>query len=674
MNRRPLDPKDLYKIQTVGRAEVSPDGEHIVYVVQRIDENQDKAFTDLYLADVESGRVRRLTSTGKDDNPRFSPDARRIAFTSKRTGKKQIWILDLSGGEAWHLPTREAVASIEWGPDGKNIFYSAKVFSKPQGWVPYPGAPEGDGERLKALAEKEKAEPQDNAVKVITSFRYRIDGTGYLGEKKSHIFLAPVPDYPPLDNLEPQGRQITAGDWNYGSFSVSPDGKYLAVAGYHGDSPELAGKTDLWLYEIATGQESLLYDAPGPTHSPLWSPCGSFLAFIGHDRRCGHSTTSHLWLLNLDKQRPQTQKDAIPITLPLDRPVGAYAGAELSLSGGHKLFWCGKELFFLMGDGGVAGLYKADTAGRVEPVLVDPGRCLSSIHGQGDILIYTASSPDQLEELYVNVGGEERPVSGINAEFSKEIAMGPWEYMPYRSSDGQEVDGWVLYPTDYTEGKKFPLLLMIHGGPHGAYGPSFRFIGQQFAGRGYLVLFTNPRGSETYGQDFACCIDRDWGNKDYADIMAGVDALIARDLVDEDRIFAYGWSYGGYMSCWIATQTDRFKAICAGASVTNLLSDYGTSDITLSDEWEYGGQPWKDARHLLDHSPLAHVENVRTPLLLLHGENDLRCPIGQTEEFYIALKRLGKEVVMVRYPNEFHSLLRPLHQVDRCQRLLSWLK
>lgn len=674
MKRRPLGPEDIYNIRTVGRAELSPDGKQIVYVVQRMDKEEDQAFTDLYLAEVESGQVRRLTATGKDNNPRFSPDGSRIAFTSCRSGKEQIWILELAGGEAWHLPTREAVASIQWGPDGKNIFYAAKVFSKPPGWVPYPGAPQGDGERLRALAAKEKAEAQDNAVKVITSFRYRVDGTGYLGEKKNHIFICPVPSQRPLEDLEPQGRQITAGDWNCGSYAVSPDGKYLAVASYHGDSPELAGKTDLWLYEVATGQESLLYDAPGPTHSPLWSPCGSFLAFIGHDRRCGLSTTSQLWLLNLDRQGPQTQWDAIPITLPLDRPVGAYAGAELSLGGGHKLFWRGEELFFLMSDGGVSGLYKTDTAGQVEPVLVDSGRSLTSVHGQGEILIYTASCPDQLEELYVNIGGEERPVTGINTQFVQGIAMGPWEYMPYKSSDGQQVDGWIIYPTDFQAGKKYPLLLLIHGGPHGAYGPSFRFIGQQFAGRGYLVLYTNPRGSETYGQEFACCIDRDWGNKDYADIMAGVDALIARGLVDEGRLFAHGWSYGGYMCCWIATQTDRFKAICAGASVTNLLSDYGTSDITLSDEWEYGGQPWKDAQHLLARSPLAHVENVRTPLLLLHGENDLRCPISQTEEFYIALKRLGKDVVMIRYPNEFHSLRRPLHQVDRYQRLLAWFK
>lgn len=677
MSKRPLEPKDIYNIASVGRAEISPRSSSIVYVVQRIDGKEDKALTDLYLAEAESNTVRRLTSSGKDNNPRFSPDGSRIAFTSSRSGKEQIWIIELQGGDAWHLPTREKVSSIEWGPDGKSIFYAAKVFSRPQDWVPYPGAPASDGERLKALAEKDKADEKfkDNKVKVITSFRYRIDGTGYIGDIKNQIFVTPVPSQTPLQQLDPQGRQITAGDWTNGSFTVSPDGKYLVVSSCHSSNPELLGKTDLWLYEVATGAVSLLYDAPGPAHSPLWSPCGRWLAFIGHDRCCGLSTTSHLWLLDMDQTtRPLTQGDAIPVTLPLDRPVGAYDAAELSLSGGHKLFWKQGELYFLMTDGGVSGLYKTDASGQVTSILQDPSRSLSSVHGSGNTLVYTASSPNQLEELYVNVSGTERSLSNANADFIHTVSMGAWEHMPYTSSDGQTVDGWVIYPPDYEEGRQYPLLLLIHGGPHGAYGPSFRFIGQQFAGHGYLVLYTNPRGSESCGQKFACCIDRDWGNKDYADIMAGVDALIARGMVDEGNIFAHGWSYGGYMSCWIATQTNRFAAICAGASVTNLLSDYGTSDITMSDEWEYGGQPWKDAQHLLAHSPLAHVENVQTPLLLLHGENDLRCPVSQTEEFYIALRRLGKEAIMIRYPDEFHGLRRPIHQVDRYQRLISWFE
>ena len=195
---------------------------------------------------------------------------------------------------------------------------------------------------------------------------------------------------------------------------------------------------------------------------------------------------------------------------------------------------------------------------------------------------------------------------------------------------------------------------------------------QIFAAQGYVVLYTNPRGSTTYGQDFTCAIDKNWGVVDYLDIMRGVDEVIDRDLADPERLFVHGWSFGGYMTCWLVTQTNRFRAACGGAIVANMLSGYGTSDIIWSDEYEYGGQPWKDYVHLIERSPIGHVHKVETPIMLLHGEDDLRCPIGQSEEFYASLRRLGKDAVMIRYPGEYHGLRRPLHRVDRYERLLAW--
>ena len=681
--KKPLEPKDIYNISTVGEAELSSDGAYIVYTAQKIDEKTGKTISDIFLAETATDKIRRLTSTGQNSCPHFSPDGSRLAFSSDRSEKGQIFILDLGGGEAWQLPTEQGVSTFEWGPDGRTMFYTAKVFSKSQDWIPYPGAPEDDRERLETVANRahldQKVETkQENSTRVITSFKYRADGSGYIGDVRNHIFVTPVPDHAPLAEIEPQGRQITSGDWNHGSFATSPDGKYIVVSSRQTDTPELDSKLDLWLYEVESGHKHLLFDAPGPAGNPHWSPCGRYIAYTGDNNSCGKSTTNHLWLLDMSKSlkgetvATQTPKGALPVTLPLDRPVGAYAGAELRLGGGSTMFWMGREFYFIMTDRGIPGIYKTDIMGNVTKVLVDRNRAITSVHCTNDIMIYTASAPDQLEELYIIISGQERPVTKVN-DFLETIALGKWEYMPYKS-DGLDVDGWVIYPTNYQPGRTYPLLLLIHGGPHGAYGPAFMFTGQQFAGRGYMVLYTNPRGSESYGQEFACCIDKNWGDRDYADILAGVDALIARGKVDEKNMFVHGWSYGGYMSCWLATQTNRFKAICAGANVTNLLSDYGTSDITLSDEWEYGGQPWKDAAHLMKHSPLQHVENVSTPLMLMHGENDMRCPPGQTEEFYIALKRLNKDVVMIRYPNEFHSLKRPAHRVDRYQRLLSWFE
>ncbi len=592
-------------------------------------------------------------------------------------------------GEAWQLPTEEVVGSYLWFPDGQQIAYTAKVFSKADTWVPYPGAPESDAPRLKEIAarahkkdKKADGDKKPNEIKVITRFRYRVDGLGYLGDLRRQIFVTPVPAAAPLDELKPQGRQVTSGDYDHDLPAISPDGRHLIVAARRTETADYDQRQDLWLFAVETGAAHLLYDAPGPTGSPLWSPGGSLVAFTGHDNSVSVSTTNDLWLLNVERfiadlgqgatPAPYTQTDVVNITRPLDRPIGCYAGAELRYAGGGSMFWQGEELYFLISDHGAAGIHKTDASGQVTPVLADPDRSISSLHGGHDKLLYTASTPDKPEELFFRAGAIESSVIRLNDALLAEIELGRWEKMVYPSDDGQPVDGWVLYPVGYEAGKQYPLMLLIHGGPHGAYGPSFMFNAHLFAGQGYVVLYTNPRGSQTYGQHFACCIDKNWGDRDYADIMAGVDAVLARGLAGPDRLFVYGWSYGGYMTSWIVTQTTRFKAACAGAPVVDLHSDYGTADITWSNEHEYGGRPWKEAEHLLKHSPLSYVDRVETPLLLLHGEGDLRCPIIQSEEFYIALKRQGKTVVMVRYPGEYHGPRRHLHRLDRYQRLVAW--
>jgi len=689
---RALAPKDIYAIKCVGDPQLSPDGKLLAYTVLRIDEEKDKGFTDIYLADLDSGKTRRLTNSGKDGSPRFSPDGRRIAFVSSRSDKSQLWIIDVAGGEAWLVPTAEAVVGAPvWFPDGKCIAYNANVFSHPEGWQPYPGAPEYDAKRLMEIA-KQANEPdkksddnkKKNEVKVITRLHYRHDGVGYFGDLRRQVFVTPVPDAAPSGELKAAGVQVTKGDFDFGAPTVSPDGRYLVVDVHQSEWADYEHKRDLWLYDIERGEGILLYRASGPTSSPLWSPDGRTIAFEGNDFSRNVSTTDDLWLLDVSafmadvkagqRPAPLTQENAINVTRPFDRPFGAHNGSELRGGGGNQMFWAGSELYFLMSDRGAAGIHKTDARGRVTPVLVDPSRAISGITGDGKRLVYLASQVDKLEDIFLHDGGAGHPLTHVNDEFLAEVEFARWEKFTYNSTDGTPIDGWIIYPNGYETGVRYPLMLMIHGGPHGAYGPGFTFMGQLFASRGYAVLFTNPRGSTTYGQDFTCAIDKNWGVIDYADLMAGVDAVIARGLADPQKLFVQGWSFGGYMTCWIVTQTNRFRAACGGASVTNLLSDYGVADILWADEWEYGGQPWKDAEHLLSRSPLTHVEKVSTPLLLLHGESDLRVFTTQSDEFYAALKRLKKEVVMVRYPGEYHGLRRPIHRVDRYERTLAWFE
>lgn len=689
---RALTPRDIYAIRCVGDPQLSPDGKLLAYTVLRIDEEKDKGLTDIFLADLEGGQTRRLTNSGKDSAPRFSPDGRRIAFVSSRNEKSQLFVIDLGGGEAWPVPTDEAVTGAPtWFPDGKLIAYNASVFSHPDDWRPYAGAPEYDAQRLREIAKRANETEKNgddkkkaNEVKVITRLHYRHDGIGYFGDLRRHVFVTPVPDTAPAGELKPAGRQITHGDSDFGAPAISPDGRSLVVDANRSEQADYEHKRDLWLYDVESCDAALLYSAAGPSANPRWSPDGDMIAFEGHDFSRNVSTTGDLWLLNVREfmagiragghPSALTQACAVNVTRPLDRPFGAHSGSELRGSGGDQLYWAGSELYFIMSDHGAGGVYKTSADGCVTPVLVDPARAISAISGDGTRLAYLASEVDRLEEVFLADGAGGQPIARANDGFSADVTLAKWEKFTYKSADCTEIDGWLIYPVGYEPGRKYPLMLLIHGGPHGAYGPGFNFMGQLFAARGYAVLFTNPRGSTTYSQDFTCAIDKDWGALDYADILAGVDVIIDRGLADPDRLYVQGWSFGGYMTCWIVTQTGRFRAACGGASVSNLHSDYGVADILWADEWEYGGQPWRDAAHLLARSPLTHVEQVRTPLLLLHGESDLRVFTTQSDEFYAALKRLGKDVVMVRYPGEYHGFRRPLHRVDRYERTLAWFE
>lgn len=720
MEKRPLNPDDIFQISCVGDPQVSPDGRSVAYVRQHIEKEKEQVVSDIFIADIRSGTSRRLTSSGKDHTPRWSPDGKRIAFISTRTSRSQIWVIDVSGGEAWHVPTKEEVhGDIQWSPDGKTIFYSAKVFSKPAEWVPYPGCPEDDRDRaveqarraMKAEHDKEADKNQEkkpNDIKVITRLRYRMDGAGYFGDLRRQVFAVKVPE--PQANEEPSVSCVTSGDYDHHFGSVSFDGNFVVVSALRADDADYHIKQDLWLFRVDTGKVYLLYDAPGPVSNPKWSPGGEYIAFLGHDSKRNVSTRTDLYVLPVGKfikelgegkePKPLTLEDAVNLTGHLDCQAGALISSDPHFGGGSPVTWDRTGLYFTLGDHGAIYIYRITAEQLASPpetwkperLYGSPDRAISGFHASGGTIVAQVSTPVETENLFALIPRccedtgcrdyEEIKITRENEAFLSEISLGKWEKFTYSSRDGQQLDGWLVYPAGEDPAKlasgasdrKFPLVVMVHGGPHGAYGSAFMMAAQLFAGRGYAVAYFNPRGSTTYGQEFMACIDGDWGNKDYKDIMDGVEAVLSKGFVDEKNMFVYGWSYGGYMTTWIVTQTDRFKAACAGAPVSDLHSDYGTTDIMWADEHEYGGKPWEKAELLLERSPLTHVQKVTTPILLLHGENDMRCPVIQSEEFYVALKRLGKTAVFVRYPGEFHGLKRPLHRVDRYKRLIAWFE
>ncbi len=683
MKKTPWSVDDFFALKCPGSPELAPDGKKAVFTVQNLNREEDKTISRIFFYDGQD--YRPLTSSGKDSSPRFSPDGQQVAFISNRTEKSQLFLLPLQGGEPRQLETEKEVKSFFWHPDGKSLIFAAGEISKEEDWQPYAGAPPGDGERLRKLAQKgdkeerkkeEKEEEKENRVRVINSFRYRFDGKGYLGHTVQQIYQLTIPaGY----DEKPEVEQLTRGDYNHEHPALDPSGRYLVVVANYRDLEGMDPCRDLWIWDLDKKEGYLIYKGPGPIFSPHWSHCGSFIYFGGHDMQAGLSTTSHLWRLGVQESIQEIAEDKIPRELGVeqaenllknkDRPVGSYVQSEPRGGGGSFIHSRQDGVYFTMTVDGVPGIFRADNSGEIEEILYSRDQVITSFHTNEQGLIFTSATGDRLDEVYIFGSEQKEPITNLNGDlFTQREIVRPQE-INYSSSDGQKVQGWVYYPSS---GANYPLMLLIHGGPHGAYGPSFSFKAQLFASQGYVVFLPNPRGSESYGQEFARCIDTDWGNLDYEDIMAGVKTVVDRGNIDRDNLFAHGWSYGGYMACWLPTQTEKFKAICAGASVSNLLSGYGTSDITLSDEWEYGGKPWENPDKLMKHSPLHHVEKVRTPLLLMHGENDMRCPPGQSEEFFIALKRLGQEVVMIRYPDEFHGLRRPRHREDFYQRLLAW--
>lgn len=678
-----LKPDDFARIRRVGDPQLSSDGQTLVYAVEWIDQDDDKKYVNLWLMDIEEGQPRRLTvGKQRDTAPRWCPGGERIAFLSDRSDKKQVWLIDAAGGEAWQLETQEVPSSpVAWSPEGTALAFCSRIFDKPEDWNPYPGAPEGEYQRAVQQAKPDTDEEDDvNDVKVINRLRFRFDGAGFLGDKRSQVFVMAAAG--PDEGSDVKPRQLTGGDYDHiGPLSWSPDGKFIAFTALRRDDADQLQKNDLWAVDVVTERMIQLMEGSGMVSNPLWSPDGNHLACVGHDGEYDGSTTTGLWVLpvDLDRSEPAKQAEAINLTEQLDRPVARSVSSDVRYAGSAApVQWdeAGQQLYFVAADSGASQLYRTDLdCGPVETVLQKPDGVISAFsRGPAGQIVYQAGRSDTPEDLWLqSADGNNRQLTAVNDDLLAEVWTQQAERFKYESFDGTEIEGFLLKPRGYEEGRRYPTVLFIHGGPHGAYGSAFMFQCQVLASAGCAVVYTNPRGSQTYGQDFAYQVVQDWGGGDYQDIMLGVDEVIDYGIADPQRLGVTGWSYGGYMTSWVVTQTDRFTAGIIGAPVTNRHSFFGTSDIGYHfGEHHCGSTPWEDADKLLERSALSFADKVNTPVMIVHGEGDLRCPVAQAEEFYIALKRLDREVVMVRYPDEFHGIAQPSHAEDRYRRYLAW--
>ena len=676
--RRPLRAEDVCRFTPLGEPQISPDGAMIAFVRQYSDLDDNETRTEIWAVSPDEDVPRRLTTGGKTNlSPRWSPDGSRLAFLSDRTGKKQIHIIDPRGGEAGQVATEEEPLSApEWSADSSRIAFVARVPMQPAGEL-YPGAPKGSS------IEHDPDDDEDAPV-VVKTLHHRQDGYGYWGNRFRHLFTVDAEVTGHGEKAET--NQVTGGRYNHDSPSWSPDGRYL-ICTANRDLPDSdpVWVRHLWVFDVDTGEGVRVLREDYPVHNPRLSPDGEVLAFIGFENFFDWVSSPYdLFTLDFDPETfPLSWDSARNLTGSLDRRVGMEAGSEVRARGGavFPVLWSpdGRAIYTTVASEGGSHVYRVAAKGTSVPERVTPGQrrvVASPSLARDGTLSYLAGGPTEPDEVFVlDSDGCEDPLTNLNAPAAGEFLLAEPERIVFSGADGWEIEGWLMRPPGASRGQRHPTVLAVHGGPSGMYGYGFSLQFQHLIGEGFAVMYLNPRGSSGYGARFSLAVVEDWGGKDYEDLMAGVDHGIEMGIIDGDRLGVTGWSYGGFMTCWIVTQTDRFGAAVGGACVSDQYSMYGTSDVGFGfTEFSTGATPWEDPDTLLAHSSVRHMGEVTTPLLLLHGADDLRCPVSQSEEVFTALKRQGKESVLVRYPGEPHGLAKPQNQVDRMERTAAWFR
>src|SRR6202171_3838229 len=647
----PITAEDLYRFRWIDHVRLSRDGERVAY--------------QLGWADAESrqnrsrGVVRRLLEpepielTGaprRDHSPEWSPDARRLAFISKAGAADQLFVLDIAGGgetrQMSGIPDGPAIPL--WSPDGSRIAFIGTVLSDAEGVVDDPRPPESRDQQRRAPV-----------ARIARRLDYKHDGQGFVDGRYHHLFV--------VSAVGGNVTQLTAGAWDVTGFDWAPDGSRLVVSGNAEPGAELQRELNLYLVDLAGVRHRL---GGGLTLSaPAWSPRGDLIAFIANNGP-DHGFLERLWVVPLTGEGPRC------LTATFDQAVSDTLVTDMRAGHSSRLTWSpeGDRVYFLASGPGVTGLYSCDLEGGIRQEAGGQRRIFDFDLAAG-VIAFAASDASQPGELHMVTEGAEARLTDLNPWLHERYVAQP-ERLQFTAPDGWLIEGWVLKPEGLDPQKVHPLVMEVHGGPHGQYGWAFFHELQVLAGMGYVVLYVNPRGSDGYGERFRREVIRDWAGKDYLDLMSALDQVIERTgYVDTNRMGIGGGSYGGYMTNWVIGHTNRFSAAVSMRSISNLVSEYAQHDIVLWGTLELGAPPWPNLDELWKRSPIRYVKNIRTPLLLTHGEMYLRCAISQAEELFGAMRLLGKTVEMVRFPEESHDLSRagrPDRRVERLRRIAGW--
>jgi dipeptidyl aminopeptidase/acylaminoacyl peptidase len=640
---RYLDKETYFQMETIANPVIAPDGSQIVFTRGFVDVKKDQNASLLWIVDARGERLRQLTEGAfRDSAPAFSPDGKRIAFLSNRSGSTQVHVMWLDTRETAQLTRFEFDASAPvWSPDGSRIAFTVRVPDEtPPLSIKLPKSPKG-------------SELAKSAV-LVDRTTWGQDGTGPVAKGHTHVFTVDA-----LTGGTP--RKVTSGDFNHQSPAWAPDGKTLYVSGIRKpDAEYLRNDSEIYAIALDSLEARALTDRKGPDGQPEVSPDGKWIAYVGYDDKDYTNHVSSLYLMDANGGG----KRVLAGDLPSSPESVTFADSG--------------NVYYSMEEKGEQNLYVVSLKGGPPQKLTSGAHMLNtpSMARSGlNVAVRTSfKQPGQLVSFTLLRPNEQRVLVDVNKDVLEGIKLAESEELWWTSSDGLKVQGWLMKPADYQPGKRYPMVLWIHGGPWSMYNVAWSWAFQNFAANGYAVLWTNPRGSTGYGQDFVNGIQHSYPGKDYDDLMGGVDAAIAKGFVDKDNLFVCGGSGGGVLTAWIVGHTNRFRAAVSMRPVINWHSFVGTTD---GNSWyrQFKKYPWEDPMEYAVRSPLHYVANVTTPTMVMTGEADLRTPITQSEEYYRALKLLKKaDTLLVRMPEEFHGWRRPSHQIAQQLYLQAWFE
>jgi dipeptidyl aminopeptidase/acylaminoacyl peptidase len=646
--------EDALAIRQIGAPRFSPDGKRIAYTISEWDKDENRRVSHIWLVSSNGGPTVKLTTGEKGEtSPQWSPDGANIAFLADRDKGLQVWVIPVDGGEADKLTNEDNdIQSFQWSPDGANISFVTR-----------------DTPKNKAELEKRKKEKFD-AIVVDSDFIY------------SHLWTINVESR--------EKKRLTEGEFTVIDPQWSPDGAFIAFVMSKSGLQESSfidlsddRNTDIYTISARGGAPRQLTTNPGPDANPRWSPDGKLIVYTSSPEQKSWAAKTDAMVISPDGGTPRNlTKDFY----------------ESANSGESSLAWTpdGGAIYFSSGVGLYTHIFSVPVAGGEVTQVTRESRNYNAFDISGHPAVaslpapainpsetgytpswkiaYTVNDSFTADDIWVaplKQIDQAKKITWVNPQI-RDLALAKTRVIKWKGPDNIDIEGLLVSPLGYEEGKRYPLILQIHGGPYGRFTDTFNSRSQLWAANGYAVLMPNPRGSTGYGNRFTNANINDWGGKDFKDLMAGVDTVIARGIADPDKLVVMGGSYGGFMTFWTITQTDRFKAAIGHAGISDWHSFHGQSDIPGLMEFGFGGQPWNSAENYRKWSPMTHVDRVKTPLLITHGERDLRVPITQGEQYYRALKKRGVETVFLRYPREGHGIQEPNHQIDLFQRQLEW--